>query len=848
MAQDDNGTRGRGKPSVAWRKALEGSALSKAFGNGLSRRDALIASAAGIALGAPVAVRASATAAAEADAPYQGFKGIVGRTFLESKPWWPPEKRAPERAPNVIVILCDDLGYADVGCFGSEISTPNIDKLAAEGIRFANYHSEPTCSPTRAALLTGINPHAVGFGIPAVPGGADPGFPGYSWQLPDDTATMPELFRDNGYATLAVGKWHLCRQFDTHEFSDSSSWPTKRGFDQYYGHWGDPNAWLPDEIWSDNHIVDTESYPEGYFYPDDITSRAVSMIRSVRQSDPDKPYLLYLAYSSPHAPMNAKPNDIAKYKGKFDKGWDSVRQERFERQKKMGIVDPKVRLPAPNSELGLEAPPWSGLSPKEKELASRYMELNAAVIDNIDTNIGRLRAAIEQMDEWENTIVIFTSDNGANREGFRHGSTQYGQLIFHVMQGEQRGGFGTAGGSDLDFDYENLKKGLIGGPQTLSDYPQAWAMASGTPWRLYKASTFCGGHQVPFIFSWPKLVQRGGTIRSQYSHVTDILPSMLDLVGLTHPTERAGLKLKTMTGSSFAHFITKANASSLHTEQYTESSGSRRYYRDGWAIVTNHRPMTKEDDAEWQLFDLKNDPTEIDNLAARYPERVKLMSAAWERAAWKNQVFPLSEGSGVIFLSHAPYEERWAKPLTLYQGAPSVASARARWLMEGRSFAVRVRSKFTSGDEGTLFKHGGQGGGYGLYVEDGKLLFVLNGYGRMTEVSAGPVPIGSHEILVILKAPGGYRWDLDIQIDGNSVATRSGLPMLMSYAPIGGIDVGIDRRCPVSWRLYEQHGAFRYTGAIDWVRYEPGAWAPEMDPALADQMRSRARQGMPITL
>jgi len=807
---------------------------------GMSRREALATSAVA-GLTAALGAGASASALAATTSPYPGFKGTVGRTMLESKPWWPPENRAPDKAPNVIVVLLDDLGFAELGCFGSETPTPNFDRLAQDGLRFTNFHSEPTCSQTRAALLTGINPHAVGFGVPSVPAGADPGFPGYSWQLPDDAATAAELLHDNGYSTMCVGKWHLCRAFDIREFSDTTSLPTKRGFDQYYGHWGDPNAWLPDELWRDNQMVHIDEYPKDYFYPDDLTTEAISMVHSVRQNDPDRPFFLYLAFSSPHAPMNAKPEDMAKYRGKFDEGWDVIRERRFARQKELGIFPAETRLPPRNTERGLEAPAWSSLSDKERELAAHYMELNAAVVDNMDQNFGRLRAALEHIGEWDNTIVIFTSDNGANREGFMHGSTQYGQLIYQVMQQEGRGSHREGSSNpDLEFDYAAFKNGLIGGPQTLSDYPQAWAMAAGTPWRLYKGTTMEGGHRVPFIMSWPAMIKNKGGIRSQYTHVTDILPSILDLTGSRRPETRNGLKLKKMTGRSFAHFVTDAAAPTAHVEQYTEINGSRRFYRDGWAIVTIHRPMAKIDDSEWQLFDLRNDPTEIDNLAAKYPDRVKMMSQAWEKAAWENQVFPVSEGSGVIFLARAPYEERYAQPVTLYQNSPSLSLQRSRWLMEGRSFLVRSRFNFRPSDRGTLFKHGGQGGGYGLYVEDGKLLFILNGYGRMTELSAGGLTNGSHEVIVEVAAPGGFHWHIDIKVDGRTVASARDLPMLMSYAPIGGIDVGIDRRCPVSWRLYEKYGSFRYTGAIDWVRYEPGAWAPEMDPAVAERMRANA--------
>ncbi|MCP5402609.1 MAG: arylsulfatase [Novosphingobium sp.] len=783
---------------------------------------------------------AAAAPTARGPSAYPGFKGEIGRTALESKPWWPPEKRAPDKAPNIIVLMCDDLGFADLGCFGAEIDTPNIDKLASEGVRYTNYHSEPTCSPTRAALLTGINPHAVGYGVPSVPGGADPGFPGYSWQLADDAATSAEILKDAGYATLAVGKWHLSRPIDTHEFTSTTSWPTKRGFDRYYGEWGCPNLHQPGEIWSDNHIVQTDQYPDDYFYTDDLTDNAISMIRSVRQGDPDKPFYLYLALSSPHAPMNAKKQDMMKYRGRFDEGWDKIRQARFERQKELGITAPDTRLPARNTDPGWVAEPWDELSDRERDLQARYMECYAALVDNIDQCFGRLRQAVEQMGEWDNTIVVFTSDNGANREGALTGSTQYGDLIFRVMQ--ERANYQAAGGDQLELDYKYYKDDEIGGPQTQPDYAYGWAMAGNTPFRYYKSSTYAGGHQVPFIISWPKGVAANGGIRSEYVHVTDILPTILDLTGLEHPREMDGRKLQEMTGVSFAHTLHDAKAKSHHREQYTESTGSRRYYRDGWALVTLHQPMHPIDDSEWHLYNLMDDPTEIDDLAAKYPDKVREMSEAWERAAWKNKVFPLNEGSGVIFMSRAPYEERYAQPLTLYQDSPTVPAWRARWLMEGRSFTVRNAFAYAPGDAGTLFKHGGQGGGYGLYVEDGRLLFVLNGYGRMTELQSGQLSSGNHEVSIAINALRGWRWDIELHVDGKLAASSENLPMLAMLAPIGGIDVGIDRRSPISWRLYQENGAFPYTGKIATVRYEPGEWAPDMAPHWADEMRQRARQ------
>ncbi len=807
----------------------------------LSRRNAIKAAAlAGV--GSTLAVATAGRASPAQAKGYPGFPGKVARTGVQSEPWWAPEKLAPKGAPNVVVVLCDDLGFADIGCYGSEIDTPNLDKLAAEGMRYTNFHSEPSWSPTRAAMLTGINPHKVGYGFPSVPGGADPGFPGYTWELAEDAATSAEIFKENGYATLAVGKWHLSRPIDTHEFTSTSSWPTKRGFDRYYGEWGCPNLHQPAEIWSDNHIVQTDQYPDDYFYTDDLVDNAISMIRSVRQGDPDKPFYMYFALSSPHAPMNAKREDRDKYRGRYDKGWDAVRQARFEKQKKLGIMTPDTRLPERNTGAAWDAPPWESLSDRDRKLQARYMECFAGLVDNIDQCVGRLREAIEQMGEWENTIVIFTSDNGANREGFTTGSSQYGDLIFRVMQ--ERANYQSAGDSQRDTDWEYYQKDLIGGPRTQPDYAQAWAMAGNTPFRFYKAMSYSGGHQVPFIVSWPKGLGKMGEIRSQYVHVTDILPTLLEFTGLEHPGERNGQKLQDMTGVSFMPTLADALAKSKHTEQYTETSGSRRFYRDGWAIVTLHKPMEPIDDQQWRLYNLMEDPTEINDLAAKYPEKVRELSQAWEKAAWENKVFPINEGSGVMLMSRAPYEDRFAQPLTLYPGDPTVPSWRARWLMEGKSFDVRTKFDFANGNAGTLFKHGGQGGGYGLYVEDGKLLFVLNGYGRMTELRSGRLSKGSHEAIVRVKAFNGWRWDIDLLLNGKVVASAGHLPMLAMLAPIGGIDVGMDRRSPISWRLYEKHGSFPYSGKLSTVRYEPGDWVPDMSPEWAKSVRKRAQEAV----
>ena len=423
-------------------------------------------------------------------APYAGFGGEVGRVFATSEPWWPDPPRRRQGAPNVVVMMCDDLGFADLGCYGSEIPTPNIDRLAGDGLRYTDYHSTPMCSPTRAALLTGLEPHRAGIGHVAH---SDPGFPGYAMELTPLAPTMAELLRDAGYQTLMVGKWHLTKDSAQNDAGDRSSWPCQRGFDRYYGFLdGFTNLHQPHRMISDNHAVDVDEYPEGYFLTDDLTDRAISMIRESKASDPDKPFLLYHAQGAVHAPLHAKAEDIARHDGRYDEGWDVVRERRHRRQLELGVIPPGTPLAPRNDEAGDDVPAWDELDPERQRLFSKYMSVYAAMVDNIDQNVGRLRAALEEMGEWDNTLFVFTSDNGGSREGERDGTSAY----FRTLH------FGRTGTEEpLEEDLARIDE--MGGPTTMPHYPRGWAMVSNTPFRLYKINAHRGGHSVPFVVSWP---------------------------------------------------------------------------------------------------------------------------------------------------------------------------------------------------------------------------------------------------------------------------------------------------------------------------------------------------------
>lgn len=754
---------------------------------------------------------------------YLGFEGRVGRTFAGSEGWWPPTSQPPQGAPNIIVILIDDLGYADTGCYGSEIDTPNIDRLAREGVRYTNFHSNPMCSPTRASLLTGVQSHLAGIGYVCH---SDAGFPGYAGEISNSVITVAESLKANGYATFAVGKWHLAKDSDQSDAGPRHSWPLQRGFDRYYGVLDAfTNLHHPHRIVEDNHAVTVDEYPEGYFFTDDITDRAISMIKERKASDPTKPFFLYMAHAAVHAPIHAKAADMAKYSGRYEAGWDALRQARYERQQQLGIVEDGVRLAPRNTEEGDDVRAWSELGDDERRLFARYMEAYAGCVDNIDQNLGRLRETLEALGEWDNTIVIFTSDNGASREGEASGTSGY---YTHLVTGH----------ADIEPDLERID--LLGGPQSIPHYPRGWAMAGNTPFRLYKINTHAGGHTVPFVISWPKGITQDhwGTIRRQYTHVTDVFPTLVELTSTSRPQERAGVAVREFDGVSFASTLRDSQSPSLRSEQIYECQGHRGLYKDGWEIVSRHVAMTHFGDHEYELFNLCDDPTELDNLAEAMPEKVAELSARWEELAWANQIYPLDEGSSYKFVVRPDYVNVYSEPITLLPGTPTLERWRSAQLIWIRSFTVRVRFEYAPQDEGVLVAHGDQGGGYSLWILDGQLNFShCNGRGKTQRLAIGAPAAGVNEVLLSIEAPGGFRWNAKAELVGRDAAELRDLDMPFPMAPFEGIDVGIDRRSPVDWALFAQKGSFAYSSSIHFVRYEPGEPAPDSATRLVDLLR-----------
>lgn len=713
----------------------------------------------------------------------------------------------------MVVVLVDDLGYSDVGCFGSEIPTPEIDALASAGVRMRNFHTAPICSPTRASLLTGRAPHRAGFGRVA---SFDPGFPGYSMEFPDSLPTLASELRDVGYATFAIGKWHLTREIEQSAAGSRHGWPLQCGFDRFYGFLdGFTNFFHPHQLVADNHHLAIDDYGDDYYLTDDLTDRATTMIKELRSADRDRPFFLYFAHGAVHAPLQARSEDIEPFRGQYEAGWDATRAQRFERQKQLGLLAEDTQLPGGDIDAEHGFPPWEDLSRDEKRLAARYMEVYAAMVASVDRSLGSIRRTLEDLGEWDDTIVVFLSDNGASSDVGPRGTTRY--MLGH----------GAPIPDDIERDVANID--LIGGPRVFAHYPSGWALTGNTPFRLYKRFTHAGGHTVPFVMHWPHGGLPSGSISGAYAHVSDLLPTILELAGVDgQPTG--------IDGISFADSVIGSQSETIRQEQIFESHGNRGLYSDGWEIVSTFRPLESYTDEDWELYDLTADPTEIADLAQAHPDRVRDLSRRWHELAAAGEVFPLEDGSGVFF-HQRPEDHRPSSPVALYPGIPTIERIRARDLIWNRSFTVEAYLGEATGHRGVIVSHGDQASGYSLHVDDGVLEFVVNSAGDLVRIPAGGVA-DRNVIAVRVSCPAVGRWDLEVLVDGQTRATHQGVAMHTGLmTPLHGIDIGLCRGSPVCWDIYESHRAFPWTGGIDKVVYKPGEFAPDAPQVRVEEFR-----------
>ncbi|HEY1328024.1 MAG TPA: arylsulfatase [Casimicrobiaceae bacterium] len=742
--------------------------------------------------------------------PGAGFGGTIGRTLSESTPWWPAPLRAPAGAPNVVVILLDDLGYSDFGCFGAEIRTPCIDALAEGGLRFSNYTTVPMCTPARAALLTGKNPHAVGCGWLTF---NLPGYPGYqAGEIARDAPTLAELLRGVGYSTYCVGKWHNTADFNVTPSGDRSAWPLARGFDRFYGFiGGETHYFAPAQLFADNAIVDRDAYAANHYCTDDWTDTAIAWLKAHVASSPDKPFLLYLPYNAPHAPLHAKPGDIARYAGAYDAGWDAVRDARIGRQYAMGLHSREWPR-APHSP---GVPAWSGLDRDAQRLHARFMELYAAVVDNLDWNVGRVVECLRALGRLDDTLIVVTSDNGANGIGGVDGAVN--NLSKRLVHTE-----------DPAWVRAMMEQGRIGSAESWPAYPLGWTDVSSAPFRLYKTTTMNGGIRVPLVAQWPRGIAARGEIRHQWVHVTDIVPTILDILGADYPPSFDGYRTRALDGTSFRTVLERGDAPSARRTQHYELAGNRGYIADGWKIVSLQPPGAPMDLDDWMLFDLAHDDTEVHDLARERPDKLAEMVAAFDADARAGYVYPLDNRGVRRSLTVPPFlEDEVNRAHTFHPGAGTAAIGVVAPLIADRDYRMTCTFEHRERDEGVIFALGDPIAGFALFVREGMLRFVYHGGAGTPAVVDTLLGAGAHRFELAHRALGQRRGSGTVTLDDTPIGTIEMSPTTILGLGVGeGLDIGLDRKLHVT-PLYGRSDAFPYPGTIHFVRIEPGAHPPD---------------------
>jgi arylsulfatase len=741
------------------------------------------------------------------------FGGTIGRMATESTPWW-PQPADVEGKPNVVVILFDDTGFAHLGCYGSDIDTPNIDRLAAGGLRYTNFHTTALCSPTRASLLTGRNHHTVGMRCIS---NFDTGYPNMRGRISHDAATVAELLNDAGYATFAVGKWHLCPMSETSMAGPFDDWPLQRGFDRFYGFMqGETDQFHPELTYDNHHLEPRSERGDGYHLSEDLTDRAIDFVRESKSVRPDKPFFTYLAWGATHSPHQAPPEYLSKYRGRYDEGWDVVRQRWFERQLELGIVPPGTEL-APHNP-GVR--PWDDLTGPEQKLAARLQEAFSAFLDHTDAQIGRFVDFLASIDELDNTIFVVASDNGASQEGFATGVVD-----------EMR--FFNGFPEDIASAQDRLDD--IGGPDSHSNIPWGWAQVGNTPLKWYKQNTFGGGVRDPLIIHWPNRITDQGGLRTQFHHVSDLTPTILAELGIEQPSVFKGREQLPVSGTPMGYTFEAPHAPSTKRAQYFEMFGHRGIWSDGWKAVTNHRVGRPFDDDVWELYHVDEDFSECNDLAESEPQKLAELIDLWWSEAEQHGVLPLDDDRlGIAFRSrragtaHASSSYRYLPPLSRLpsESAPGIG---------GRSWQMSAQIVRAVGDEeGVLVAWGTSNTGMTWYLRDGELAFDYNLFGTHY-TAAVPAPRPGPSVVTV---------DFDRNDDGAliTVSTDGGesdtvqVPYVLRMLGMSGMDIGRDAGSPVSTR-YE--GPFPFTGQFDQLVVELTEELPPHEVLKLDQERVR---------
>ncbi len=729
----------------------------------------------------------------------------VATTAAESIPAWEPQKRPPEGAPNIVVIVLDDTGFAQLGCFGSDIDTPNIDRLAAGGLRYTNFHTTALCSPTRASLLSGRNHHSVGMRFIS---NVDTGFSNCRGVIAPTAATMAEMLNEHGYGTFALGKWHLATLEDCSPAGPMNNWPLQRGFDRYYGFMGGATDQYCPEITIDNHPVEPRSVAQPgddqYHVSEDLVDQAISMITAHQGSSPGNRFFTYLAFGATHSPHQAPPEYVEKYKGRYDEGWDVVRQRWFEKQKATGIIPEDTTLAPRNP--GVQA--WDELTDNQRKLYARMQETFAGFLDHTDEQIGRLVDFLAKIDVLDDTMVVLVSDNGASQEGGKHGSLN--ELAFFNQMS-----------MDVDEMVDHVDE--IGGPNLYNNYPLGWAQVGNTPLRFYKQNTYEGGIRDPLIIHWPDGIDDAGGIRTQYHHISDILPTILDCVGVEAPTTYRGIPQQPIEGTSLRYTFDDPESATKKKTQYYEMLGDRAIWHDGWKAVTKHRRGTPFDEDQWALYHTDVDFSECVDLAEQEPAKLREMVDRWWVEAGKYNVLPLDDRGGAeLLIIRRPDSGPPGNTQRLLPTSPHLERSKTPDV-RNRSFEIRARVDRSAGQNGVLVASGARTGGYTLFVQDDRLVFVYNHAGTIYEVrSDQTLPAGSHDLIVRHAKTDENAGTATLLVgDAETGATQELGSVAIKTLPFRqtmyGMDIGRDAGPTVSDRYV---GPFGFEGSLHWVEFE----------------------------
>ena len=738
--------------------------------------------------------------------PEQPFGGRIGLTAQDSVKDFPKEVVAPKGAPNILLILTDDVGFGASSTFGGPVPTATMDRLAKAGLRYNNFHTTALCSPTRAALLSGRNHHSANTGVIMEAG---TGFPGYNTLMQKSCGTFAEVLRQNGYNTAWYGKNHNVPDWQSSQAGPYDLWPTGLGFEYFYGFiGGDTSQWTP-ALYEGTKPIEPPHDAKDYFFDNDMATHCIDRIRMLHSVAPGKPWVQYYAPGTAHAPHHAPPEWIAKFKGQFDQGWDKVREETLARQKKLGVVPADTKLTARSPGI----PAWDSLDAAHKKVATHMMEVYAAALSHADYEMGRILDAIKDLGELDNTLVIYIQgDNGASAEGGQNGLLN--EMTFFNAIPE-------------DFAEVQRRMAELGGPKTFNHYPIGWAHAMDTPfqWTKQVASHF-GGTRNGLVISWPARIKDVGGIRNQFHHVIDIYPTLLEAVGVQSPSVLNGVPQKPVEGVSMVYSFDDPKASSRHQTQYFEMLGNRALYHDGWVAATT--PPTppwsssggnvKVLDYQWELYRVTDDFSEANNLVAKEPAKLAdMQNRFWVEAA-KYNVLPL-DNSKVERLDTAnrPSLTRGRSVFTYYPGQVRIPEGAAPD-MKNKSFKIVASVEVSAdGTDGMLITQGGRFAGWGLYVLGGKPVFCYN----LADVDRYVVT-GKDKL-----APGKHTLELDFKTDGPGLGKGGTATLLVDGKPAGEgkiartlpfrisldetLDCGEDTGTPVS---EDYHVPFKFTGAI----------------------------------